>query len=346
MLVPAQPIDEVARVHALRTLNLLDSEAQERFDRYTRLARRAFGVSIALVSLVDSERQWFLSRQGIDATQTPREVSFCGHVILGPDTFVVPDAQLDHRFADNPLVLGDPYVRFYAGRPLRTPDGHRVGTFCIVDPKPRDMDGEDLALLDDIGIMVEDDMAQRARAMTDALTGISNRRGFVALSDQVLALCRRAGRGAAMCFIDLDGFKGINDTHGHAEGDLVLQQFAALLVQTLRESDVIARLGGDEFGVLMTGAVDIRTVRRRLGGAVKAHNRTSGKPYQLACSVGTMPFRPHSHGSAAELLADADSLMYADKVARRSAAQARASRVNTAFGPGFAGLPMDDLQRN
>ena len=120
MIPPEFPRDEAARLAALRALNVLDTEAEERFDRITRLAQEVFDAPIALVSLVDESRQWFKSRQGLAATQTPRDVSFCGHAILGDDVLVVPDASQDVRFADNPLVVERP------GYPLlrRGPSDH------------------------------------------------------------------------------------------------------------------------------------------------------------------------------------------------------------------------------
>src|SRR5437660_3237533 len=118
MIPPALPADEPERLAALQALNVLDTPPEERFDRITRVAGRLFGVPIALVSLVDASRQWFKSVQGLAERETAREVSFCGHAILGDDAFVVPDARSDPRFADNPLVTGPLQVRFYAGQPL------------------------------------------------------------------------------------------------------------------------------------------------------------------------------------------------------------------------------------
>ena len=131
MKSPPLPPDESARIEALRALDVLDTQTEERFDRITRIAKNLFGVSIALVGLVDEHRQWFKSRQGLEASETPRDISFCGHAILGEEIFVVPDASLDPRFSDNPLVTGEPKIRFYAGYPLALPSGCKVGTLCI-----------------------------------------------------------------------------------------------------------------------------------------------------------------------------------------------------------------------
>ncbi|MCH9673541.1 MAG: diguanylate cyclase [Gammaproteobacteria bacterium] len=146
---------ETQRLAALHALKLLDTPPEERFDRITRLARRVFGVPIALVSLVDERRQWFKSAVGLERRETPREISFCTHAIRGEAVFVVPDASQDYRFANNPLVLGEPYVRFYAGYPLRSADGSAVGTLCLIDAVPRTMQSGDIDALEDLASLVE-----------------------------------------------------------------------------------------------------------------------------------------------------------------------------------------------
>ncbi len=152
------PAREEERLAALRALKILDTPPEERFDRITRIAQRLFDVPIVLLSLVDADRQWFKSRQGLDVTETPREISFCGHAILGSDILVIPDAQQDPRFADNPMVCGEPYARFYAGYPLSGSDGSKLGTLCIKDRRPRKMSEADLKLLRDLGALVENEL--------------------------------------------------------------------------------------------------------------------------------------------------------------------------------------------
>ncbi len=144
------PEDEERRLASLHELSILDTEPEERFDRITRLAAAVFDVPIALVSLVDKDRQWFKSCHGISATETSREVSFCAHVVCNRETMLVSDTLQDPRFGDNPLVVNDPRIRFYAGCPLILADGSCVGTLCLVDTRPRSLEGPDVGLLQDL----------------------------------------------------------------------------------------------------------------------------------------------------------------------------------------------------
>lgn len=140
MIAPAIPSDEAERVSTLRNLLILDTPPEERFDTITAYAQSQFNVPIALVSLVDTDRQWFKSACGLDAAETSREISFCGHAVLHDEIFEIPDATRDERFADNPLVTGAPAIRFYAGAPLKMDNGHRVGTLCLISPRARHLD--------------------------------------------------------------------------------------------------------------------------------------------------------------------------------------------------------------
>ncbi|MBK6638669.1 MAG: GAF domain-containing protein [Rhodocyclaceae bacterium] len=140
MQAPAIPADEADRVETLRQLLVLDTPAEDRFDNITSYAQSQFGAPIVLVSLVDTNRQWFKSSCGLDASQTSREISFCGHAILHDDIFEIPNALNDERFANNPLVTGAPKIRFYAGAPLTMSNGQRVGTLCLISPAPKRLD--------------------------------------------------------------------------------------------------------------------------------------------------------------------------------------------------------------
>lgn len=147
MLPAPIPADDEQRLRALRELLILDTPPEARFDRIVAFAAGEFEVPIALISLIDRDRQWFKARVGLEVCETAREVSFCGHAILQPAVFTVLDAARDPRFADNPLVLGAPFIRFYAGAPLVLPGGAAVGTLCLIDTRPRTFDAMDHAIL-------------------------------------------------------------------------------------------------------------------------------------------------------------------------------------------------------
>ncbi len=318
MQAPAIPDYERQRLDALRRLAILDSSAEERFDRITRMARNLFEVPISLISLVDEERQWFKSRCGLDAQETPRDISFCGHAILGEEIFVVEDTALDLRFADNPLVLGDPYIRFYAGSPLQLAGGHKVGTLCLIDRRPRLLDERQKSLLADLAGMVEHELAAIQLAILDELTGITNRRGFIMLGQKCLQLSHRQGQEASLLFLDLNRFKEINDTLGHEVGDDALRQMAALLSRVFRNADIFARLGGDEFVVLLPGIGPelVSRVLVRFDEALASFNREAGKPYLLTCSTGVAHYDPALPPELELLLQQADKQMYDHKKGR------------------------------
>jgi diguanylate cyclase (GGDEF)-like protein len=334
MTAPAIPANEPSRLYRLAQTELLDTAHEERFDRIVRVARRLFGVPIALVSLVDENRQWFKSCIGIDATETPRDVSFCGHAILSDQVFVIPDATADKRFAANPLVTGAPHIRFYAGYPLDAGNGMRVGTLCVIDTKPRQFDAADQETLRDLGKIVEREMQSTLLTTIDELTGLSNRRAFLARGQQVLDVCRRLKTPVGILFFDMNDFKQVNDTFGHAEGDVALRNFARLLEASFRSSDIIARLGGDEFAVILPSAPpeEIARIIARFDAALARFNRDSGRGYDLRTSIGSADAGIAEPSDLSQLLAEADQRMYADKRRRKSEAVPRISVVSSGMG--------------
>lgn len=320
MLAPRKPDDEAARLKNLHSLKLLDTAPEERFDRLTRLARRLFDVPIALVSLVDANRQWFKSSAGLDASETPREISFCGHAILQDQILEICDAEQDERFHDNPLVTDKPGIRFYAGHPLGLEDGSKLGTLCLLDTRPRKLNDEERELLRDLAGMAEQEMVAVQMASMDELTLLSNRRGFRTLAQHALNVCDRLSRPATLLFFDLNDFKPINDRYGHAEGDNALKTFADVLRIAFRESDVIGRLGGDEFVALLTGSshVETTTIMVRLKEILDERNAMLQRGYDIRFSVGQIEYDAQRHQSIDTLLADADAAMYTQKQALRN----------------------------
>ncbi len=334
---PPTPPDEQERLASLRSLHRLDTPAEERFDRITRLARKALGTPIALVSLVDEKRQWFKSRQGLEVEETSRLVSFCGHAIESDRILVVEDAREDARFHDNPLVTGPTGIRMYAGRPIKTPDGQLVGTLCVIDTEPRHLGEDDLVALDDLAGYVEVELRSEAlgetekrlraelseaerRASLDALTRLWNRGMIERVLAHELDRAARQALPISLMLVDLDHFKRINDTHGHPFGDAVLREVAARLRAALRPYDSPGRYGGEEFIAVLPecDAEDARAVAERVLSRFHDtpidHGPTT---VDVTASIGICSTRPSPDASVEALLAFADRLLYAAKAAGR-----------------------------
>lgn len=319
MKIPAAPIDEVSRIDALESLEILDTLPEEKFDRVARLCCRVFDVPIALVSLVDSNRQWFKSCQGLDVRETSRDISFCGHAILGNEVFVIPDTTKDARFVDNPLVLNDPHIRFYAGYPLQSLNGSNLGTLCIIGREAKEFTQKDIEALSDLGYIIEQEIITMQLAMMDELTNISNRRGTMSLMPHYLNFCTRQNTTASLIFIDLDNFKLINDRFGHAEGDHALSVFTELMSNTFRRTDLLARVGGDEFIILFSDtekhtAIEIMD---KFSDALGHYNQQTNRGYELAFSYGVVQYDPEKHDGVEALINAGDTLMYQHKKQRK-----------------------------
>lgn len=278
------PSNESERITALYALDVLDTPAESEFDALVKAAAAVCDAPISLVSLVDTDRQWFKANHGLaGATQTPRSIAFCAHAILQEGLFEVFDATLDPRFSDNPLVSGAPDIRFYAGAPVRLNNGHCVGTLCVIDSQPRVLNERQREVLRCLAQATAQamegrhalqqvrglvgDLSQAAaeaqqRASHDPLTGLLNRASFGACLQAALdAVANDPHEPAALLCIDLDHFKIVNDTCGHAAGDLLLQQIAGMLRNAVRKGDAVARLGGDEFAILLTSCTVVSAQR-------------------------------------------------------------------------------------
>lgn len=320
MITAPLPADEAGRLSALRSYDILDTEADSAFDHIAGFAATLLNAPIAAVSLVDAQRQWFKSHHGLATTQTPRDISFCAHAILNPaELLVVPDATRDVRFADNPLVTSDPYIRFYAGVPLVNPQRHALGTLCVMDRRPREITAHERECLIRLGETVSTTLELRRMmnevrhlALTDALTGIANRPAFLNMLDRAIVSQRANGQAIALVYFDLDGFKQVNDLHGHTAGDRALQEVGRVLSRDLRDADIVARMGGDEFVALLAGGrFDGPAIGERLRSSIGAAMDAAGWP--ISASVGVVTFAVPPDNAAAAIAA-ADGLMYAAKV--------------------------------
>ncbi|MFM9859139.1 sensor domain-containing diguanylate cyclase [Pseudoxanthobacter sp. M-2] len=247
------PAEAALRVQTLAALDILDTPPQESFDRITRLASGALGVPIALVSLVENSRQWFKSKKGIEVCETPIEHSFCAHAIQRDEVFVVSDAAVDERFLDNPLVVGSPGIRFYAGMPLKMADGVRIGTVCVIDSKPRELKEHEAQLLRDLASLAVHELELRRAASSDPLTGAWNRRMLDLVATREFAAAERTRRPLSVAVLDIDHFKAINDRYGHDVGDVALVMFASKFREVMRADDWLFRVGGEEFATILAG---------------------------------------------------------------------------------------------
>jgi diguanylate cyclase (GGDEF)-like protein len=318
---------EAERLRALQKLDVLDTPADEAFDRITRLTRKLFDVPVAIVSFIDGHRQWYKSATGTETTEVPREQSFCRYVIADGAPVVVPDATEDSRFAENPYVLTNPGVRFYAGFPLQTKDGYNVGTLCLVDVKPRAFDAAELEVMSDLAHMVMDELQLRRSADKDVLTDAFSRRAFKEAAESQIALAIRHRHPLSVISFDLDYFKHTNDTFGHAAGDQVLREAAKICARHLRASDMLGRLGGEEFSILLpntdqAGAVE---TAERLRRAIEATEiEREGAAIKTTASFGVASLSPSAR-DIETLLELADQALYRSKSAGRNRVSASQS---------------------
>ena len=456
MLAPPIPSNELQRLSSLHALHLLDTPPEERFDCITRLAKLFFNVPITLISLVEDERQWFKSVEGLSVCETSREVSFCAHAMLSRDLFIISDTLKDARFADNPLVTGDPWVRFYAGCPVYALDGSALGTLCIIDCHPRELSPSEQQVLRDLGTWVQNEinMAEISQALIqresevrlraimesrnevtlfvgkdqrflsvnqcfsaffgipsvgvvglschdfamqivslftnpqrvyqllvdratdtenewmeslvqcspqkrtielssipvhnangdhigrlyvfrdvterailletlqhqikhDPLTDLPNRVFLQELIENALLAGARQKSSTTLLLLNLDGFKDVNDTFGHHQGDHLLLQVGSRLCRILSDMSIpgtVARLSGDEFAILLPLAREEKAyvIVQAIRLAFEEPFTIADMPVQIDGSIGVV-FAP-THGKDAQtLLRRADSAMYMAK---------------------------------
>jgi diguanylate cyclase (GGDEF)-like protein len=322
--MPASSIsaNENERLADLRSHEILDTPEDPRVDNFVRLAAGINGVPMAMVSLVDEDRQWFKARIGIDMREAPRAVSFCTHAIRHPtEVMVVEDALKDARFADNALVKAGPRIRFYAGAPILSASGHALGTLCIIDSEPRTLDEPGRRRLADlangVGSVLElhRQIKQISRAAThDQLTGLPNRTMFEPLLAEAAAASRHGDHSAVLC-LDLDHFRAVNERFGHEGGDALLRECAVRLRATIRRKDVACRLGGDEFAVLMRGPLTADGPARlaaRIMQALRKPIDIGGRIVRLRTSIG-VAVAPSDGRDGPSLYRTADMALYEAK---------------------------------
>jgi diguanylate cyclase (GGDEF)-like protein len=313
--------DEPGRIAALHRYQILDTPVEGAFDKVTNLIRTLFGVPMSAVSLIDTDRQWFKSLAGLDATQTPRSEAFCDHAIRQDEPLIITDARDDPRFADNPLVTGHPGIRSYAGVPLRTPDGYNIGSLCAIDTRARDFAPEQIEILKSLAPIVVEQMELRLLAERDHLSGALTRRAFVAELDKKIALHIRHQRPAALLILDIDHFKRINDSYGHPVGDRVIEAVAKRCAELSRPSDSLGRIGGEEFALLLpeTSEADALAAARRFCAAIAGMVVPTDPPLHVTASFGVAAIGP-GRITSQDWLSAADAALYEAKRGGRNRA--------------------------
>lgn len=309
------PDDEPQRLRDLERHGLEGSSPNPCLGLIVDLASDILEMPIALVSLVDERRQWFFARAGLEATETPRNMAFCAHAIAGDSVLVVPDALEDPRFNTNPLVLEAPNIRFYAGAPLRSPEGHNLGTLCVIDRRPRRFSERQVRQLDGLATLAMREIEWHHTSLLCPVTGLHGRTMFFKLGDKELARARERQRPLALVNLDIDNFRQVNNRWGHPAGDRVLHDFCDLARQRLGGDDLLARIGDEEFGLLLVdrddrAAVAVAEDLRQCAAAMPGIY--SGSDYRLRLSGGATALAGHDRNFA-DLFYRADQALYLAK---------------------------------
>ena len=308
MKAPEKPHNEKQRLAALSLLNILDSPTEERFDRLTRLACKMLSTPVALVSLVDADRQWFKSTVGLDGVEeTPRDISFCGHAILQDGLFAVSDTLEDERFANNPLVVHPPNIRFYAAFPLHAATGERLGTFCVVDQQPRVLSIDESETLEDLARIAERELSASYLATTDEATGLCNRSGFELLAEKLMNACARSDVPTSAVFFRLTSPL---ETDSNALLPSAIIQFSHTLITACRDADLIARIDERHFGCLLNDcpSEQVSHFIQRIELGIEQFNLRN-KQGAIAMQSSWLAYNPFAHQSISKLMQQGTQLL-------------------------------------
>jgi diguanylate cyclase (GGDEF)-like protein len=326
---------KIANIHSL---DLFYTPIEERFERITRLARRALHSPVAAISLLNEDKQWFKSAAGWGVSELPRDQAICKLAVDSNQIVMIGDTLADARVANLPIVATAPRFRAYAGHPLADDQGACVGTLCVFDLKPREFGPADRQALVDLAALAQRELASdqltnaqaaltsklgiaRREALMDPLTHLWNRRGASVLLKGAFASADERGTRLALAVLDLDNFKRINDTGGHQAGDEVLRRVASRLLSTVRGEDAICRLGGDEFLVVMadTDAAIAARVAERIRHAINdTPVPTRDGAISVTISVGCTVRQPRDATAVDALLERADKALMESKAAGRN----------------------------
>jgi EAL domain-containing protein (putative c-di-GMP-specific phosphodiesterase class I)/GGDEF domain-containing protein len=264
---------EAHRLDTLAATGLLDTSPEERFDRLTHLAQHLLEVPITLITLVDRDRQWFKSRQGLDIPEIPRDIAFCHSTIQLDELMEIPDARRDVRFRDNPLVTGPPYIRFYAGQPLCLATGEKVGSLCIIETQPRTLEEDEKQLLSYLALHVEEELAARLPDARANVSGLLDEAMFLARATSAFSLCRRFGFNAVLIRVCMTNIPRIKQLHGAAAAEALIQQVGAVIAEAAIPAELVGRLGDDVVALLMEATLgEVRALCEQLEAAILEWN--------------------------------------------------------------------------
>lgn len=359
---------ERRRQGALDDYQLLDTVPEQAYDDILKLAVMLCEVPAATISLIDRDRQWFKAQVGLDVKQTPRSESVCGQAIRSPEqVLVVEDVAADARFAHLTLKIGGRALRFYAGVPLRSPDGHALGTVCVMDVVPRRLTGLQLEGLQVLArqtqhlfelrryaseqrqLLVQREATSRQleasradlqrrhdqlkhSAAHDPLTGLLNRAALAQLRESPESIALLESSAYTLMLVDVDLFKQVNDRHGHLLGDRALRAVADAVASAIREGDVAVRYGGEEILVVLPNT--------RVAGAAEVAERIRQRvmqaplPFALTVSIGIAGGEP-GRDTPEQVFDRADQALYRAKANGRNQVQADDTpQVGSLVGPG------------
>ena len=304
MREPPVPYNEAARLDCLYKLSILDTEPDKQFDHITKFCQLLFDVPIVIVSLIDAKRQWFKSRQGLAASQTSRKISFCGHAIacciaenFSDRIFHIPDALQDDRFKDNPLVSGDPKIRFYAGFVLRSEDNFNLGTLCIIDSKPRELSDLHREYLIEMGLIVESIIQSKYVEDRDLQTGIYNRTAFSLVSKYIVSNSIKHNHNISLYCFKLE----------HSDVSSI-EIFMVELKRIFGESEMLARVGQDKFVALVSGANNqaVNALQTKFVNSISNQNRRLDPNRQIKFHFDLLTLMPNQLSTSMNLLSVVD----------------------------------------